>query len=90
MSEEMQLSEEVKFLKFIVESLVDDKESIYIDRTEDSLGVLLTLTVSEDEMGRIIGKGGQVVQSIRTLLKLLGNKVERKITLKVIDPRDRK
>ena len=49
--------QEVEFLQFIVENLVDNKEDIKIERKEDELGVLLTLQVNKEDMGVIIGKG---------------------------------
>jgi predicted RNA-binding protein YlqC (UPF0109 family) len=42
--------EEVDFLKFIIENIVSNKDSINIERTEDELGILLTLTVHKDDM----------------------------------------
>lgn len=41
---------EVEFLQFIIENLVNNKEEINIERTEDELGVLLTLKVHSDDM----------------------------------------
>jgi predicted RNA-binding protein YlqC (UPF0109 family) len=41
---------EIEFLQFIVESLVDNKDDIKIERTEDELGILLTLSVNKDDM----------------------------------------
>jgi len=45
---------EIDFLQYIVENLVDNRDDIVIDRTEDELGVLLTLKVNKDDMGIII------------------------------------
>jgi predicted RNA-binding protein YlqC (UPF0109 family) len=41
---------EVEFLQFIVENLVNNKDDISIERTEDELGVLLTLKVNTEDM----------------------------------------
>ncbi|MDD5769550.1 MAG: KH domain-containing protein [Candidatus Gracilibacteria bacterium] len=77
--------QEVEFLKFIVENLVENKNEIDIQRTEDEMGVLLTLKVNKSDMGVIIGKGGNIVTSIRSLLKILGNKIGKRVNLKVLD-----
>jgi predicted RNA-binding protein YlqC (UPF0109 family) len=42
--------QEVEFLRFIVESLVENKDEIVIERKEDELGVLLTLKVNKNDM----------------------------------------
>jgi predicted RNA-binding protein YlqC (UPF0109 family) len=56
-----------------------------IERKEDELGVLLTLQVNKADMGVIIWKNGNIVTSIRSLLRILGNKTNKKINLKVLD-----
>ena len=76
---------EVEFLQFVIESLVENKEDIHIERTEDELWVLLTLKVNKADMGVIIGKNGNIVTSIRSLLRILGTKGKKKINLKVLD-----
>jgi len=45
---------DIEFLQFIVGNLVDNKDDVVIDRTEDELGVLLTLKVNKEDMGVII------------------------------------
>ncbi|MDQ7009354.1 MAG: KH domain-containing protein [Candidatus Gracilibacteria bacterium] len=76
---------EIDYLKFILEGLVSNIDDIKIDRLEDELGVLLTLSVAKEDMGIIIGKGGNTVNSLRSILRLLGVKIGKKINLKVLD-----
>lgn len=77
--------QEIEFLKFIVTNLVTNKDEVVIERKEDELGVLLTLKVNKEDMWSIIGKNGNIVSSIRTLLKILGSKLWKRINLKVLD-----
>jgi len=76
---------EVEFLQFIVENLVNNKEDITIERTEDELWVLLTLKVNTQDMWIIIGKSWNTINSIRSILRLFGMKAEKRINLKVLD-----
>lgn len=76
---------EVSFLQFIVENIVDNKDSIKIERTEDELWVLLTLSVDKSDMGGIIWKGGNTISSIRSIMRLYWAKVNKRINLKVLD-----
>lgn len=76
---------EVEFLEFVVKQLVSDEESVNIERLEDELGVLLTLRVAKDDMGTIIGKAWNTVHSLRSILRLLGVKLRKKINLKILD-----
>ena len=77
--------EEVDFLDYIVKSLVSDKDSIVIERSEDEFWVLLTLTVSKNDMWIIIWKWWNTVKSLRTIIRLLWVKLWKKINLKVLD-----
>ncbi len=76
---------EVDFLKFIIENLVKNPEDITIERTEDELGVLLTLRVNKDDMWVVIWKNWNIVTSVRALLKVIGSKLDKRINLKVLD-----
>ena len=76
---------EIEFLQFVIENLVDNKNDIKIERTEDELGVLLTLKVNKDDMWVVIGKSWNVVTSIRSLLKIVWNKLGKRVNLKVLD-----
>ena len=76
---------EIDYLKFILEALVSDTSSIKIERIEDELGVLLTLKVNSEDMWIIIGKGGNTINSIRSILRLLGTKINKRVNLKVLD-----
>ena len=74
------------FLDFVVKALVDHPESVEIVRTVDEMGVLLTLTVHADDMGKIIGKDGNTAKSLRTLLRVVGMKHNARVNLKVNEP----
>lgn len=76
---------EVQFLQFIVENIVDNKEDIKIERNEDELWILLTLSVNNEDMWKIIGKWGNTINSIRSILRLYWTKNEKRINLKVLD-----
>ncbi len=74
------------FLHYVLSSLVDDKDQLHIDARIDELGVLLTVRVSDGDMGKLIGKGGQTVKALRTLLRLLGGTSQQRINLKILEP----
>ena len=77
--------QEVEFLKFIIESLVSHKEDIVIDRVEDELWILLTLSINQEDMWPVIWKAGNTISSIRTLLKIVWTKMWKRINLKVLN-----
>lgn len=75
-----------EFLEMIVKEIVDHPEDVIVEREIDERGVLLTLKVNPEEMGKIIGKQGQTARSLRTLLRIIGNKTNSYVNLKVYEP----
>lgn len=82
----METHEDQQFLETVVTSLVDHPESVKIDRTVDEMGVLLTLDVHAEDMGKIIGRSGNTAKAIRTLLRVVGMKHEARVNLKINEP----
>ena len=76
---------EVEFLQYLVEGIVTHKEDVKIEKKDDELGTLLTLQVHTDDMGIIIGKKGATINALRSILRILGVKLGKKINLKVIE-----
>jgi predicted RNA-binding protein YlqC (UPF0109 family) len=74
------------FLRYVLESIVDDPASLEVTSKVDELGVLLTVQVGDADMGKLIGKGGQTVKALRTLLRLLGSSGSQRINLKILEP----
>ena len=75
-----------EFLQYVVSSLVDNPAEVKINRNVDEMGVLLTLTVSRDDMGKIIGRDGHTAKAIRTLLRVIGMKNNARVNLKINEP----
>lgn len=74
-----------QFVEYIVKTLVNDPEKVVVDREIDERGVLLSLSVDPEDVGRVIGKRGATAQSIRTLLRVLGTKNGARYNLKVVN-----
>jgi predicted RNA-binding protein YlqC (UPF0109 family) len=75
-----------QFLSYVLSILCEDKDQLHIDASVDDLGVLLTVRVSERDMGKVIGKGGQTVKSLRTLLRIIGSNASQRVNLKIMEP----
>ncbi len=74
-----------QFIEYVVKSLVSNPDDVVVERIIDEKGVLLTLTVNPEDLGRVIGKRGATAQSLRTLLRALGTKQEARYNLKIVD-----
>ena len=78
--------EDQQFLETLVKSLVDNPDTVKTNRTVDEMGVLLTLDVHADDMGKIIGRSGNTAKAIRTLLRVVGMKHDARVNLKINEP----
>ena len=74
-----------QFVEYIVKTLVNNPDKVAVDRNIDEKGVLLSLTVDPEDVGRVIGKRGATAQSIRTLLRALGTKNDARYNLKIVN-----
>ena len=74
-----------QFVEYIVKTLVNNPDKVVVERNIDEKGVLLTLTVDPDDIGRVIGKRGVTAQAIRVLLRALGTKQDARFNLKIIN-----
>lgn len=74
------------FVRSVLEMLVEDKDELVIEAVQDELGILITVKVSEKDMGKLIGKAGQTIKSLRTLLRVIGGAANQRVNLKVLEP----
>lgn len=74
-----------QFVEYIIKTLVSNPDDVVVERQIDEKGVLLTLTVNPEDLGRVIGKRGATAQSIRTLLRALGTKNDARYNLKIVN-----
>jgi len=76
-----------QFLEYVVKAIVNNPDSVRTTRTVDERGVLITLDVSPTDIGYVIGRQGQTVRAIRTLLRVVGAKNNASVNLKINEPR---
>lgn len=74
------------FVEFIVKNIVERPDDVEVSRSVDEMGVLITLKVNKDDMGKVIGKNGQTAKSLRILLRVIGSKNNARVNLKIVEP----
>ena len=77
-----------QFVEYIVKTLVNNPDEVAVERKIDEKGVLLSLTVAPEDVGRVIGKRGVTAQAIRVLLRALGTKQDARYNLKIVNNDD--
>ena len=74
-----------QILETIIKSIVENQESVSINEKEETDKITFEVKVAESDMGRIIGRQGKVANSIRTLMKALGSREKKKVSIEFLD-----
>jgi predicted RNA-binding protein YlqC (UPF0109 family) len=75
-----------EFISYVVKAMVEHPDDVSVKRTVDDLGILLELSVNPEDTGKVIGKGGQTIKSLRILLRVIGAKDNgNRVNLRLID-----
>lgn len=72
-------------LELIIKSLVNDELAVSINEIDGEKSVIFEVKVAEADMGKVIGKEGKIAKSIRTIMKSLAAKEEKRINIEFID-----
>ncbi len=70
-------------LEYIVKSLVDDPTQVQVGEVQSGHTLILRVRVAPEDMGRVIGKSGRVVNSIRALLRLAAAREGQRVELEI-------
>jgi uncharacterized protein len=75
-------------VEYIVLSLVDNPTEVKVAQTNSGGRVHLALNVAPEDMGRVIGKGGRVANSMRILTRVAAARDGKQVTLDVVEPHE--
>lgn len=75
-----------QFLETLVKNIVDNPDSVQIDESVDGEGrTVFMISVDDSDMGRVIGKAGKVINSIRTIMRIMAIRQDAHIRVDVKD-----
>lgn len=74
-----------EILQLIISNLVENKESVEILKEEKENLVVLKIKVDKSDIGRVIGKHGNLIKSIRTVIKSISTKERKKVVVDIIE-----
>ncbi|MBL8078545.1 MAG: KH domain-containing protein [Anaerolineales bacterium] len=75
-----------ELIEYIAKSLVDHPEEVAVKQNGGGNRIRVELSVAKEDMGRVIGKGGKVANSIRALLRVAAEREGKQATLDVTEP----
>lgn len=72
-------------LEFVLQHIVEDTAAVSVEETEQDGKTILTITVAEADMGRIIGKHGRIIKAIRDVIKMMAIKQNRYVDVVIAE-----
>ena len=72
-----------KLVEYIVKNLVDHPEEVEVSSHKDKDAVIIDVKTNEDDIGKVIGKNGRIISSIRTIVKNMSIKSNKKFIVKI-------
>lgn len=67
----------------IARSLVDSPDQVRVETVTTESETVLRLFVTEDDLGKLIGKQGRTARSLRTIIGAAGNKLRGRYSLDI-------
>ncbi len=73
-------------LEFLARSLVESPDSVQVTEVEEIDGeVVLELEVADEDLGRVIGRGGRVANALRAVMKAAATREEKRVVVDILD-----
>jgi uncharacterized protein len=72
-----------ELLAWIARGLVDETDTVRVERVEEVDAVVLRLSVAPDDVGKVIGRQGRVARALRTLVRSAGARGDKRLVLEI-------
>jgi predicted RNA-binding protein YlqC (UPF0109 family) len=73
-------------LEFLTRSLVENPDQVQVTEVEEIDGeVVLEVEVADDDLGRVIGRGGRVANALRSVMKAAATREEKRVVVDILD-----
>jgi predicted RNA-binding protein YlqC (UPF0109 family) len=74
-----------ELVEFLARSLVEDPDAVSVEEVEENGDIVLEVTVAEDDLGRVIGRGGRIANALRTVAKAAATRAERRVIVEILE-----
>jgi predicted RNA-binding protein YlqC (UPF0109 family) len=72
-------------LEFLTRALVEEPDAVRVDEIEENGDLVYEITVADEDLGRVIGRGGRVANALRAVAKAAAVKLERRVIVDILD-----
>ena len=73
-----------EILETVIKALVDNQEAVKINAVEGEKSIVYEVKVADEDMGKVIGKDGKIARAIRTIIKALAAKEQKRVSIEFI------
>jgi hypothetical protein len=72
-------------VEFLARALVEDPDAVSVEEVEENGDIVLEVSVAEDDLGRVIGRGGRVANALRTIAKAAGARDDQRVIVEILE-----
>jgi len=74
-----------ELIEFLARSLVEDPDAVSVEEIEENGDIVLESTLADDDLGRVIGRGGRIANALRTIAKASATRAERRVVVEILE-----
>ena len=74
-----------EIIETIILNLVDNKDAVEINEVQGEKSIVYEVKVANEDMGKVIGRQGRLAKSIRTVVKSIGAREHKKVSVEFLD-----
>jgi uncharacterized protein len=78
-----------EFVAYIIKNLVSDPASVIVNCTDEEQRLLIEIRVSQEDVGKIIGRRGNTINALRTIVRTVATRLGRKVQIDLIQSEEK-
>ncbi len=73
-----------EFIAYLVKNIVNQPDAVDIRSSESRSGYLIEIRVAPEDIGKVVGRKGNIIRSLRTLAMTIGSRMGTRFHLEII------
>jgi uncharacterized protein len=75
-----------EFIAYLVKNMVNQPDLVDVRALDGNNGTLIEIRVAPEDVGKVVGRKGNVIRSLRTLAMIIGARLGRRVHLEIVQP----
>ena len=72
-------------VEFLTRTLVEDPDAVSVEEVDENGDIVLEVSVADEDLGRVIGRGGRVANALRTIAKASGTRSDTRVMVEILE-----